>query len=169
MVWGLPRLKLGLPMSLSLSNSGRVSIWSAEPAMLANYAWASKIRPGRPQCLLSFGRTSRHSLVGGATCRKTPISRSTLEKNPMPAHLFEGKPVDEGTTRRGPSHPTPQSGGPSLLASYSILRIPYSALKHDYDPGEGGGFMLLCCSIPIGPLSPSPGCAVQMVGDEGCR
>ncbi|XP_055398787.1 ATP-binding cassette sub-family C member 4-like isoform X1 [Bubalus kerabau] len=25
--------------------------------MLANYAWASKIRPGRPQCLLSFGRT----------------------------------------------------------------------------------------------------------------
>ncbi|XP_055446801.1 uncharacterized protein LOC129659454 isoform X2 [Bubalus kerabau] len=25
--------------------------------MLTNYAWASKIRPGRPQCLLSFGRT----------------------------------------------------------------------------------------------------------------
>ena len=25
--------------------------------MLANYAWASKIRQGRPQCLLSFGRT----------------------------------------------------------------------------------------------------------------
>ena len=24
--------------------------------MLTNYAWASKIRPGRPQCLLSFGR-----------------------------------------------------------------------------------------------------------------
>ena len=39
--------------------------------------------------------------MGGATCRKTPISRSTLEKNPMPAHLFEGKPVDEGTRRRG--------------------------------------------------------------------
>ena len=36
-----------------------VYIWSAEPAMLANYAWASKIRPGRPQCLLSFGRTER--------------------------------------------------------------------------------------------------------------
>ena len=33
-----------------------VSIWSAEPTMLTNYAWASKIRPGRPQCLLSFGR-----------------------------------------------------------------------------------------------------------------
>ena len=25
--------------------------------MLTNYAWASKIQPGRPQCLLSFGRT----------------------------------------------------------------------------------------------------------------
>ena len=46
----------GLPMSLSLSNSGWVSIWSAESAMLTNYAWASKIRSGRPQCLLSFGR-----------------------------------------------------------------------------------------------------------------
>ena len=49
--------KLGLPMLLSLPNSGWASIWSAEPAMLANYAWASKIRLGRPQCLLSFGRT----------------------------------------------------------------------------------------------------------------
>ena len=35
------------------------------------------------------------------TCRNTPISRPTLEKNPMPGHLFEGKPVGEGTTRRG--------------------------------------------------------------------
>ena len=26
----------------------------------ANFAWASKIGPGRPQCLLSFGRTERH-------------------------------------------------------------------------------------------------------------
>ena len=42
---------------MSLSHSGWVSIWSAEPAMLTNYAWASKIRLGRPQCLLSFGRT----------------------------------------------------------------------------------------------------------------
>ena len=25
----------------------------------ANSAWASKIGPGRPQCLLSFGRTER--------------------------------------------------------------------------------------------------------------
>ena len=31
------------------------------------------------------------------TCRNTPISRPTLEKNPMPEHLFEGNPVDEGT------------------------------------------------------------------------
>ena len=26
----------------------------------ANFAWASKIGPGRPQCLLSFGRMERH-------------------------------------------------------------------------------------------------------------
>ena len=26
--------------------------------------------------------------------------RSALDKNPMPGHLFEGNPVDEGTTRR---------------------------------------------------------------------
>ena len=37
------------------------------------------------------------SHVGGATCRKTPISRSALEMNPMPGHLFEGNPVGEGT------------------------------------------------------------------------
>ena len=43
---------------------------------------------------------SRHSVVGGVTCRNTPISRPTLEKNPMPGHLFEGNPVDEGTKRR---------------------------------------------------------------------
>ena len=38
--------------------------------------------------------------VGGATCRMTPISRSALEMNPMPGHLFEGNPVDEGTKRK---------------------------------------------------------------------
>ena len=44
------------------------------------------------------GRNSRRSLVGGATCRKTPMVRSNLDKNPMPGHHFEGNPVDEGTT-----------------------------------------------------------------------
>ena len=39
--------------------------------------------------------------MGDATCGKTPISRSALEENPMPGHLFEGNPVDEGTTQRG--------------------------------------------------------------------
>ena len=68
-----------------------------------------------------------------------------------------------------PFHFTPHSGGPSLLASYSILRIPYSDLKHDYDPGEGRGFVLLCLSFPVRPPSPSPGCSVQMVGEAGCR
>ena len=32
---------------------------------------------------------------------KTMISRYALDKNPMPGHLFEGNPVDEGTTQRG--------------------------------------------------------------------
>ena len=44
------------------------------------------------------GGNSRCSLVGGATCLKTPIVRSALHKNPMPGHHFEGNPVDEGTT-----------------------------------------------------------------------
>ena len=29
------------------------------PTKPANFAWASKIGPGRPQCLLSFGRMER--------------------------------------------------------------------------------------------------------------
>ena len=45
------------------------------------------------------------SHVGGATCRTTPISWSALDKNPMPGHLLEGNPVDEGTTRRGTDTP----------------------------------------------------------------
>ena len=44
------------------------------------------------------GGNSRRSLVGGATCRKTPMVWSNLDKNPMPGHHFEGNPVDEGTT-----------------------------------------------------------------------
>ena len=49
--------------------------------------------------------SSRRSLVGGDTCRKTPIARSALDKNPMPGHPLEGNPVDEGTTRRGTDTP----------------------------------------------------------------
>ena len=39
--------------------------------------------------------------MGGATCRTPPIPRSALEKYPRPGRLFEGNPVDEGTTQRG--------------------------------------------------------------------
>ena len=53
---------------------------------------------------VSGGNSSR-SLVGCATCRKTPISRSAIDKILMPGHLFEGNPVDEGTTRRGTDTP----------------------------------------------------------------
>ena len=41
----------------------------------------------------------------GATFRKTWISRSAIDKNPMPRHLFEGNPVDEGKTCRGADSP----------------------------------------------------------------
>ena len=50
-------------------------------------------------------RNSRRSLVGSATFRKNPISRSTLDKNPMPGPLFECNPVDEVTTRSGTDTP----------------------------------------------------------------
>ena len=36
---------------------------------------------------------------------KDPNFWYALEKNPMPGHLFEGNPVDEGTTRRGTVSP----------------------------------------------------------------
>ena len=56
---------------------------------------------GVPQDVAGLTRKFETSPVGGPTCRKTPISLSALEKNPRPGHLFEGKPVGEGTTRRG--------------------------------------------------------------------
>ena len=53
--------------------------------------------PGAPQDDAGLTRKFEMSHVGGATCRKTPISRSALEMNLMPGHLFEGNPVGEGT------------------------------------------------------------------------
>src|SRR5574342_645317 len=44
-------------------------------------------------------RHSRRGLVGGATFRRTPISRSPLDKNPMPGHLSELQPVNEVHTK----------------------------------------------------------------------
>ena len=70
--------------------------------------------------------SSRRSLVGGATCRTTPISLSALDKNPMPGHLFEGNPVGEGTTRRGTDTPVhhPEKPAGSTHSSTRGLRLP---------------------------------------------
>ena len=70
--------------------------------------------------------SSRRSLVGGATCRTTPISLSALDKNPMPGHLFEGNPVGEGTTRRGTDNPEhrPEKPAGSTHSSTRGLRPP---------------------------------------------
>ena len=64
--------------------------------------------------------------MGGATCRKTPISRSTLEKDPRPRPLFEGNTVGEGTTRRGTATPVhrPQRPAGSTHSSTRGLRPP---------------------------------------------
>ena len=74
-------------MSFSLSNSGWVSIWSVEPAMLTNYAWASKIWPGRPQCLLCFGRMEgrlQPTLVVQASCLEVLlVSRINQATKPL--------------------------------------------------------------------------------------
>ena len=53
--------------------------------------------PGAPQDDAGLTRKFEMSHVCGATCRTTPISRSTLEMNPIPGHLFEGNPVGEDT------------------------------------------------------------------------
>ena len=50
------------------------------------------------------------SFLGSATLQKPSISPSILDKNPMPEHLFECKPVDEVTTRRGTDTPVASSG-----------------------------------------------------------
>ena len=63
-----------------------------------------------------FMRKFETNHVGGAKCRKTPISWSAIDKIPMPGHLFEGNPVDEGTKRRGTDTP--------VLNSYNIWLHP---------------------------------------------
>ena len=66
------------------------------------------------------------SHVDGATCQTTPISRYALDKNPMPGQLFEGKPVGEGTTRRGTDTPMNRLEKPagSTRSSTRGLRPP---------------------------------------------
>ena len=61
--------------------------------------------PGAPQDEAGLTRKFETSHVGGATGRTPPIPRSALEKDPRPGHLFEGNPVDEGTTRRATDIP----------------------------------------------------------------
>ena len=48
---------------------------------------------------------SGRGLVGGATFRRTPRSRSVLDNYLMPGHLFECNTVDEDATRRGTDTP----------------------------------------------------------------
>ena len=81
---------------LSTVSSNRVN----SPALSAR---RSRPSPCTSDEAVSQGN-SRRSLDGGATCRKTTISRSALDKNAMPRHLFEDS-VDEGTTRRGTDNP----------------------------------------------------------------
>ena len=64
-----------------------------------------KTRPDSPVPTLQgpcdLSQKWRGTLGPGHKPRKTPISWSALDKNPMPAHHFEGNPVDESTSRRG--------------------------------------------------------------------
>ena len=56
---------------------------------------------------------------------KDPNFLYALEKNPMPGHLFEGNPVDEGTTRRGTDTPVhrPEKPAGSTHSSTSGLSL----------------------------------------------
>ena len=87
----LRRLLLGRKVMTNLDSifKSRDVVWKGFPAFPAHL----RMRP-------VSRRNSRRSLVGCATCRKTPISWSAIDKIPMPGHLFEGNPVDEGTKRR---------------------------------------------------------------------
>ena len=82
--------------------------------------------PGASQDEAVRTRKFEVSHGGGATCRSTSISRSTLEKNPLHGHLFEGNPVGEGTTRTGTATPVhhPQRPVGSTQCSTMGLRPP---------------------------------------------
>ena len=82
--------------------------------------------PGASQDEAVHTRKFEMSHRGGATCRSTSISRSTLEKNPLHGHLFEGNPVGDGTTRRGTDTPVhcPETPVGSTHSSKRGLRPP---------------------------------------------
>ena len=61
--------------------------------------------PSAPQDEAGVMRKFERYPCGWCRIWKTPISGSALEKNPMPGHLFEGNPVDEGTTGRSTDAP----------------------------------------------------------------
>ena len=68
-------------------------------------------------------RNWRRGLVDCATFRRTKMSWSALDKNPMPGHLFECRPVDEVTTRKGTDTPVhrPEKPAGSKYSSTSGL------------------------------------------------
>ena len=74
--------------------------------------------------LVKSGPGNRGLSACGTTHQATSrISRTALNKNPMPGHLFESKPVDECTTRRGtdiPMHST-EKHADSKHRSTSVL------------------------------------------------
>ena len=75
--------------------------WSRREGRLPCFVWKGfRTFPAHLRMRPVSRGNSRRSVVGGVTCLNTPNSRPTLEKNPMPGHLFEGNPVDEGTKRR---------------------------------------------------------------------
>ena len=83
---------------------------------------------------------SRRGLVGGATCRKTPISQYTLEKNPMTRHLFEDNPVDEGTTK-GALTP--------LCIVWKNPQVPHTALQEACHPVNNSRYTLRMSTLEL--------------------
>ena len=80
--------------------------------------------PTSAWCGLLTRGYSRHSLVDGDTCRKTPISRFALDKIPMPGHLFEDNPFDEGTTLRGQNKPLP------MITCCPLIPLSHEGARH---------------------------------------
>ena len=103
---------------------------------------------------------SRRSLDGGATCRKTAISRSALDKNAMPRHLFEDS-VDEGTTRRGtdtPVHRPEKTAGYSYSSTSSCHPVNNSRGKRRSIPAHK--------TRPDSPLPTMQGAAIRIRNGE---
>ena len=106
--------------------------------------------------------------MDGDTCRKTPISRFALDKIPMPGHLFEDNPFDEGTTLRGTDTPgyRPEKPAGTTHSSRSDLSPREQLERHAEFHSSTQDEALLSCSNSAAKLRSESDLAQGKSGEE---